>query len=223
MAESQELHIFDAFACVCRAYKETRAIGFGNYMIRNAGGYSTAAIILGGIATVFAGGFKRDLLPFMIILLAGVFLWLQRDAYRKYRGDPSLKLDLITNNNQGHRFVLFCEKLPAELKDNKLLLENLLKLLEQRQRVRKTNVITRNPIISFQLSILLMFIGAAVSKITQLPLQNLIPLGALFIGTFFITIPLNVLWRGRDYRDEELAEFVLWLWAGGAPKIETKL
>jgi hypothetical protein len=31
-------------------------------------------------------------------------------------------------------------------------------------------------------------------------------------------LQLSSIWRTREYRDEELAEFVLWLWAEAADK-----
>jgi hypothetical protein len=62
-----------------------------------------------------------------------------------------------------------------------------------------------------------MLLGAVVSKVAEISFQTVLVGAFLFGGAFLITLPLNSLWRSRDYRDEEIAEFVLWLWAGGAP------
>ena len=223
MPEKPEMHVMEALVCVHRAYKETGVLRFFFHMIRNAQWYSAFAVITCGIVAIITAMVNQDALPFISVPMALVFVWFQRDAYRKYKGDPALKLDVVANNNQGHRFVLFCENIPDELKKNNHLIEKLLRMLEQRRRVQKTNVITRNPIISIQLSILLMFVGATISEVADKSFEISIVGVFLLAGAFFITLPLNCVWRSREYRDEELAEFVLWLWAVGASRSKSTI
>lgn len=218
--KQQNMHVMEAFACVHRAYNETGGLHFFFYMLRNAQLYSAVAVIICGIAAITIALLNQDALPFICTPMAIVLVWFQKDAYRKYQGDPALNLNVVANNNQGYRFILFCEQIPDTVKKDNHLIGKLLRMLEQRQRVQKTNVITRNPIISIQLSILMIFIGATVSKLADLSSELIIVGIALITGTFFITLPLNSIWRSRDYRNEELKEFILWLWADGIPKTQ---
>ena len=139
----------------------------------------------------------------------------QRDAFRTYyeKRHPALGLDLFTRYNQPFRFLVFCENLPAELKTDPDALGRLLRLLEQRQRVRHSSSITRHPAVSLGAALFMILLGVVVQKAADVSIQFVLLTSAFLLAFIVLAVQVGWIWRTRDYMDEELTEFVLWLWS----------
>lgn len=208
-----------ALSAVYKAYRMTDAIPLFGYMFRHATWRSKGPFFLCILAVSVAIFYEAEAeiqLTSVSVVLA--LLWLRNDAFRQYRAEkhPALGMDIFTNHSQGYRYLVFNEALPIGMKSDSALLEKLLRLLEQRQRVRNTNAFMRNPAISFLVAALVMLAGALISKTVDLsPAPILISVFVIIIALIMV-LPISGLWRTREYKDEELTEFVLWLWTGAS-------
>ena len=138
---------------------------------------------------------------------------LRRDAFRKYREQkhPVMRMALFTRYNQAYRYLIFCENLPATIKKNAPLLKNLLQLLEQRQRVRQSSAITRNPTVTVFTAVVVIVTSGLVSRLASTSITLALTLLFVVFMLLLASMQIGFFWRTREYKDEEMAEFVLWL------------
>jgi hypothetical protein len=208
-----------ALSVVHKAYRLTDAAPFLGYMLGHASWHSRVLLLLSVIVSIAAFIFTSKIgIQISATSAAIVFLWLRNDAFRRYRAEkhPALGMDIFTNHSQGYRYLVFNEALPIGMKSDSVLLEKLLRLLEQRQRVRNTNAFMRNPAISFLVAALVMLAGALIPKAVDLSLGPVLISVVMIIIALLVMLTISGLWRTREYKDEELTEFVLWLWAGAS-------
>lgn len=208
-----------ALSAVYKAYRMTDAVPFFGYMFCHATWRSkwpfSLCIIAVSVVIFYKAEAGIQLTPVSVVL---ALLWLRNDAFRRYRAEkhPALGMDIFTNHSQGYRYLVFNEALPIGVKNDSALLEKLLRLLEQRQRVRNTNAFMRNPAISFLVAALIMLAGALIPKAVDLSLGPVLISVVMIIIALLVMLTISGLWRTREYKDEELTEFVLWLWAGAS-------
>lgn len=106
---------------------------------------------------------------------------------------------------------MFKEFVPQDVQANKELVRCVLRLLDQRKRVRQANTFLKQPVVSFLLAITMVIIGALVSQLIGSGFQISV-LALALIGMAVILIsPFIMVLRSRAYRDAELTEFLLWL------------
>lgn len=215
-----------ALVAVNKAYSVTDAPSMFGRMLRTARWPSKLAVICSLLASVASIKWRSEFgTQATAVLIVASFFWFKRDAFRAYytRKRTATFLDTFSRREQAVRYVIFRENVPDDIATNTPLLERLLRLLEQRQKVRQAGVVTRHPIVTALLALFLMLLGVLISKTADASIP------ATIIATFGIGIltifalQLSVIWRTREYRDEELTEFVLWLWAEASerPALQT--
>jgi hypothetical protein len=205
-----------ALIAVSKAYAFTDAPSMLGRMLRTARWPSRLAVLASLVGTGIAIKWFQDtgvhIAAFAFV--ASVF-WFRRDAFRDYYGKKRTAtfLDTFSRRDQAFRYVMFREHVPDEIAGNTELLDRLRTLLDQRQKVRHAGLVTRHPLVTALVALFLMLLGVLISKLADASIPG--TLMALFaVGMLaLLAIPFSAIWRTREYRDEELAEFVLWLWA----------
>ena len=206
---------------VNKAYAVTDAASMFGRMFRTARWPSRLAVLVSLIGVGIAIKWSPDRgINIAAFAFAASFFWFKHDAFRDYYGKKRTAtfLDTFSRRDQAFRYVFFKENVPEEIANDTELLERLRTLLDQRQKVRTAGLVTRHPVVTALLALFLMLLGVLISKAAE----NSIPgtLTACFlVGMFTLfALQLSSIWRTREYRDEELAEFVLWLWVEAADK-----
>lgn len=205
-----------ALIAVSKAYSVTDAASMAGRMFRTARWPSRLAVLASLIGTGVAIKWFQDtgIHVAAFALVASVF-WFRRDAFRQYYGRKRTAtfLDTFSRRDQAFRYVMFRENVPEEIATNAALLDRLRTLLDQRQRVRHAGLVTRHPLVTALVALFLMLLGVLISKAADASVPG--TLMALFLVGMLgiLAMQFSAIWRTREYRDEELAEFVLWLWA----------
>lgn len=213
VAESSTL---SALIAVNKAYSSTDAPSMLERMFRTARWPSRLAVLISSLAATGAIIWRSDFgVRIVAPLIVICFYWFKRDAFRHYyiRKRTATFLDTFTRRDQAIRYVMFRESVPDAIASDVSLLERLLRLLEQRQKVRHAGLITRHPAVTVLQALFLLFLGALVSKVADVSVTGTITVLFVIGMLILLAMQLGAVWRTREYRDEELAEFVLWLWA----------
>lgn len=202
---------------VIRAYSRTDAPSLLGRMFRTARWPSRLAVPVSICATIALYMWRIDygaeIAAVLFACSVGLF---KRDAFRAYytkRGVAAF-LDTFGRRDQSFRFVLFCEALPREIAGDHARLERILRLLEQRQKVRQAGVVTRHPVVAGLVALFLMLLGVLIAKAADYSVSGTITATILVGMLILLALQMGAIWRTREYRDEEMYEFVLWLWAG---------
>lgn len=148
------------------------------------------------------------------VLLASAVLWLKHDAFREYytRKRTEIFLQAFAPRDQAIRYIVFCEELPREVARDAQVLERVLRLLEQRQKVRHAGLVTRHPFVTVLVAIFVMLVGVLISKTADASIAATVTATVVLGFLILIAMQLSLFWRTREYRDEERTEFVLWRW-----------
>jgi len=199
-----------------KAYSYTDAPSMLGRMLRTARWPSCLALIASIFAVVASIKWRSEFgAQTAGVLLAGSVIWFKRDAFRHYyaRKATAVFLETFTHRDQAIRYIMFCEQLPKEIAADAQVLERVLRLLEQRQKVRQAGLVTRHPVVAALLAVFLMLLGVLFSKGADASISATITATFLVGVLIVIAMQLGMIWRTREYRDEERVEFVLWLWA----------
>lgn len=204
-----------------KAYSVTDAASMFGRMFRTARWPSRLAVLASLIGTAVAIKWNHNpAMPLAAFALVGSFLWFKHDAFRDYYGKKRTAtfLDTFSRRDQAFRYVFFKENVPEEIANDTELLERLRALLDQRQKVRTAGLVTRHPVVTALLALFVMLLGVLISKAAENSIPGTLTACFLVGMLTLLALQLSSIWRTREYRDEELAEFVLWLWAEAADK-----
>ena len=205
-----------ALIAVSKAYSVTDAASMAGRMFRTARWPSRLAVIATFVFCVVsvAPRWEKLIQPGTFALVASVF-WFRRDAFRDYYGKKRTAtfLDTFSRRDQAFRYVMFRENVPEEIANDPEVLDRLRTLLDQRQKVRRAGLVTRHPLVTALVAVFLMLFGVLISKAADASIPGTL-MALFFVGMLtLLAMQFSAIWRTREYRDEELAEFVLWLWA----------
>ena len=205
-----------ALIAVSKAYSVTDAASMAGRMFRTARWPSRLAVLAAIIGTGIAIKWFQDTGAHVaaFAFVASVF-WFRRDAFRDYYGKKRTAtfLDTFSRRDQAFRYVMFRENVPEEIATNAPLLDRLRTLLDKRQKVRRAGLVTRHPLVTALVAVFLMLFGVLISKAADASIPGTL-MALFFVGMLtLLAMQFSAIWRTREYRDEELAEFVLWLWA----------
>ena len=185
-------------------------------MFRTARWPSRLAVVASVLLAVAAVAWHNERgIQASAFLVASCFYAFKRDAFRAYytRKQTATFLGTFTRRDQAFRYVMFRENVPEDISKDTKLLERLLRLLEQRQKVRQAGLVTRHPAVTTLVALFLMLLGVLISKAADASFPGTVTATFVVLMLIFIAMQLGAIWRTREYRDEEIAEFVLWLWA----------
>ena len=205
-----------ALVAVNKAYAATDACSLLRRMLRTAQWPSRMAVAGSILATLVAFWRNHEFgIQVSAFMTVASFYWFKRDAFRDYYAHKRTAtfLDTFGSREQAVRYILFKETLPAAIVCDGALLERVLRLLEQRQRVRQAGLVTRHPVVAALVAFFLMLVGALVKKVADASFTGAFTTAFLVGMLILFAMQLGTVWRSRAYRDEELTEFVLWLWA----------
>ncbi len=205
-----------ALIAVKKAYANTDAPVMVGRMLHDARWPSRLAVLASPLAVIGAIKWQNEFsLQAAAVVIFGCFYWFKRDAFRTYytRKETATFLDTFTTKAQAIRYIMFRENVSNTLATDTFLLDRLLRLLEQRQRVRRAGVVTRHPIVTSLVAIFLILMGVLISKAADASIPATLTATFLVGMMILMAMQLGIIWRTGEYRDEELSEFVLWLWA----------
>jgi hypothetical protein len=205
-----------ALMAVNKAYSATDSAAMLGRTLRTARWPSKLAFILAILGSVAIIKWRSEIGAQVAGgLLAVTILWLKHDAFRMYhaRKHTASFLQAFAPRDQAIRYIVFCEELPRDIAQDATLLERILRLLEQRQKVRHAGLVSRHPFVTFLVAIFVMLVGVLISKAADASISAIIAATVVIFFLIIIAAQLSLFWRTRDYRDEERTEFVLWLWA----------
>ena len=215
-----------ALIAVTKAYSVTDGASMLGRMLRTARRPSKTALLLSILATIAVIAWRIEPgIQIAALALVGSVFWFRRDAFRDYYGKKRTAtfLDTFSRRDQAFRYVMFRENVPEEVATDTDLLDRLRTLLDQRQKVRRAGLVTRHPLVTVLLALFLMLLGVLISKGAEASVAATLMVTFLVGMLVFLTMQLGAIWRTREYRDEELAEFVLWLWAEASDTVQERI